>query len=263
MRTVRIALGCAATILLSAVFAPANAASPPPPWLARINMYRAMDQLPPVANDPAFTEGDQKHAVYLIKNFSRRIRDGSAESADIDSESPTLPLYSKQGRTAALHCETDFIFGDRQTPEKAIDLWFEGPHHRMLLLNPDLERIGYGYYCEENLCAQTIDVTQGTSEKPVDPEKRAAIEFPPANSTLSINDLPHESPDPLAACHGYAYPVGLPITFEIGSFVGAKLGAYSIAKKMIRTRPRSRRAATTLTAIATRRARRWAWWWEA
>ena len=231
MRTVRIAAGGAAAMLLSAAFAPVNAASPPPPWLARINMYRAMDQLPPLANDPALTQGDQDHAVYLIKNFARAIRDGSAQSADIDNESPAMPFFSKKGRLAALHSEANFVFGAHQSSETAVDWWMQGPHHRMQLLNPDLERIGYGYYCEEGLCAQIVDVADGILKQPVDPDKRSAIEFPPANSTLSLNELPHESPDPLAACPGYAYPVGLPITFEIGSFVGAKLDAYSIAKK--------------------------------
>jgi hypothetical protein len=223
-------VACAAMILLGAMFAPAQAAAPPPPWLACINMYRAMDQLPPIANDPALTAGDQHHAIYLIKNFAQRVRDGSASSSEINSESPTLPFFTKAGLGAAPQCETDFVFGKHQSPESAIDLWMQGPHHRMLLLNPELERIGYGFYCENGLCAQTVDVANGISSKPIDPDNQFAIEFPPANSTLSLNDLPHELPNPLSTCPDYAFPVGLPITFEIGLFARAKLSSYSIVK---------------------------------
>ncbi len=65
--------------ILLAICQPIYAAAPAPPWLARVNMYRAMDQLAPIANDPALTAGAQNHAVYLIKNFSRRVRDGSCK----------------------------------------------------------------------------------------------------------------------------------------------------------------------------------------
>ncbi len=202
-----------------------------PPWLARINMYRAMDQLPPLANDPALSEGAQDHAIYLIKNFAKRVRDGTVDAADLSSESPARPFYKTEGRTAASHCEVDFDFGEHLSQERAIDRWIEGPLHRMLLLNSELRRIGYGYYCEDGLCAQTVDVVDGLAKEPVDPDTQVAIEFPPANSTLSVSDLSRESPDPLTACPGYTYPVGLPITFEIGYFAGAKLTAYSIVRK--------------------------------
>ncbi len=225
-----------AIALLSAGLSPAHAApssgqsSAPPPWLVRINMYRAMEQLPPLENDPVLTEGSQNHAVYLVKNFARRVHDGTADNAEMSTESEARPSYSSRGRTAAPHCEVDFAYGPHQSQEAAIDRWMEGPLHRMLLLNRDLLRVGYGYYCEKSLCAQTVDVVDGLREHSIDPDQQIAIEFPPANSTLSISDLPYEAPDPLSACPGYTYPVGLPITFEIGSFVGAKLTSFSLVE---------------------------------
>ena len=217
--------------LLLAMCPPAWAGTPSPPWLARVNMYRAMDHLPPIANDPSLSEGAQDHAIYLIRNLARRVRDGSASSADISSESPKKPLYTSRGRNVAPHCEVDFELGEHQSQDAAIDRWVQGPYHRMLLLNPSLQRMGYGYYCEKALCAQIVDVEDGIAREPVDPDKQVAIEFPPANSTLSLSELRHEEPNPLDACPGYAYPVGLPITFEIGAFAGAKLVSYSIVKK--------------------------------
>ena len=218
------------TILLAlCVFAYAE--KPAPPWLSRINMYRAMEELPPLANDPALSQSAQSHAVYLIKNFSRGVRDGSAKSSDIGSESSKKPFYTVGGHSIAPNCETAFGFGEHQSLDAAIDEWVQGPYHRMLLFNPALQRIGYGYYCEDGLCAQVVDVEDGIARKPVEPDKQVAIEFPPANSTLSLSDLGHEEPSPLEACPGYAFPVGLPITFEIGAFEGAKLGSFSIVKQ--------------------------------
>jgi hypothetical protein len=216
--------------ILLMLCASAYGAKPPPPWLSRINMYRGMEELPPLANDPALSEGAQSHAIYVIKNFAKGVRDGSAKSSDIGSEASNKPFYTAGGRSIAPHCETAFQFGEHQAQDAAIDEWLRGPYHRMLLLNPALQRIGYGYYCEDGLCAQVVDIEDGVARAPIDPDKQVAIEFPPANSTLSLSDLSHEEPNPLAACPGYAYPVGLPITFEIGAFVGAKLGSYSIVK---------------------------------
>ena len=217
--------------MLLALCASAHAGKPAPPWLSRIDMYRAMEGLPLLANDPATSEGAQNHAVYLIKNFARAVRDGTAKSSDIGSESSKKPFYTTRGRSVAPHAETDFEFGEHHSQDAAIDAWVQGPYHRMLLFNPALQRIGYGYYCEQGLCAQVVDIEDGIAREPVDPDKQVAIEFPPANSTLSLSDLRHEEPSPLEACAGYAYPVGLPITFEIGSFTGAKLVSYSIVKK--------------------------------
>jgi hypothetical protein len=201
-------------MMLFATMVASAGAETPLPWLARINMYRAMDQLPPIANDPALTTGAQDHAIYVIKNFAKQVHDGSVTAAEISSESSQRRLQTSAGSTVAPHSEIDFAFGEHQSQEAAIDRWIQGPHHRMLLLNPELQRIGYGYYCERGLCAQIVDVEDGIARAPVDPDKQVAIEFPPANSTMSLNELSQESPDPLSACPGYTYPTGLPITFE-------------------------------------------------
>jgi hypothetical protein len=218
-------------MMLFATMVASAGAETPLPWLARINMYRAMDQLPPIANDPALTRGAQDHAIYVIKNFAKQVHDGSVTAAEINSESSQRRLQTSAGSTVAPHSEIDFAFGEHQSQEAAIDRWIQGPHHRMLLLNPELQRIRYGYYCERGLCAQIVDVEDGIARAPVDPDTQVAIEFPPANSTMSLNELSQESPDPLSACPGYTYPTGLPITFEIGSYIGAKLFAYSILRK--------------------------------
>jgi hypothetical protein len=194
-------------------------------------MYRAMEQLPPVADDPRLSEGSGNHAKYLAMNFGERVRDGTALAADMHTEVASRQYFSRVGLASAPHCEVDFELSDHQSEEDGIDTWIEGPLHRMLLLNPNLERMGYGHYCEKSVCVQAVNVIDGVSEKPFDPDKQVAIEFPPANSTMSLYDLPNEMPSPLTACSGYTYPVGLPITFQTGFYAGARLSAFAIVNK--------------------------------
>ena len=209
----------------------AKTTTAPQLWLARVNMYRAMEELPPVADDLQTSEGARNHAKYLAINFGERVRDGSALANNMHTEAASRKYFTRTGLEAAPHCEVDFEIGDHQSEEEAVDLWIEGPLHRMLLLNPNLERMGYGYYCEKSVCVQAVNVIDGVSEKPFDADKQVAIEFPPANSTLSLYDLPNETPSPLTSCSGYTYPVGLPITFQIGFYVGARLSGFAIVRK--------------------------------
>ena len=37
-------------------------------WLTRVNLYRATALLPPVVENPTFSDGDWKHARYIVKN---------------------------------------------------------------------------------------------------------------------------------------------------------------------------------------------------
>src|SRR5262249_42000195 len=156
----------------------------PPPWLVRINMYRAMAELPLLANDEGLSKGSQNHAKYLVKNYAKSVREGKASEADLDTESSSHLFYTHEGKIAASHCEIDFNFEQHPSQDRAIDRWIEGPIHRMLLLNPDLQRIGYGYYCEDGFCAQAVNVVDGIAETATDPDKQLAIEFPPVSTTI-------------------------------------------------------------------------------
>ena len=97
------------------------------------------------------------------------------------TEAPERSGFTKIGRSAAPHCEVDFEIGGDQSQAAAIDNWVEGPLHRMLLLNPALVRIGYGYYCDKSVCVQTINAVDGLAKKSLDADAQVAIEFPPAN----------------------------------------------------------------------------------
>jgi hypothetical protein len=40
----------------------------------------------------------------------------------------------------------------------AIDGWISAPFHRFPLLNPNLQRVGYGSFCEDGTCAAAINI---------------------------------------------------------------------------------------------------------
>jgi hypothetical protein len=55
------------------------------------------------------------------------------------------------------------------------------------------------------------------------------VSFPPANSTVPLADMAYpEWPEPLTSCAGYRYPVGLPITLQLGADQIVSLSTYSL-----------------------------------
>src|SRR5262249_16926489 len=54
------------------------------------------------------------------------------------------------------------------------------------------------------------------------------VQFPPEGSTVPMTEmLRGEWPNPVAACSGYSYPVGLPVTLQLGSDQQLALSSYS------------------------------------
>jgi len=45
-----------------------------------------------------------------------------------------------------------------------------------------------------------------------------------------LDELPGEWPNPLTACPNYAFPVGVPITIQLGVNVDAKLTSYALTQ---------------------------------
>ena len=66
------------------------------PWLARLNHYRSLAGLPPVAEDPALSEGDALHARYLVKSYAEAIRRGGI-GGEAHEENRASPWYTVKG----------------------------------------------------------------------------------------------------------------------------------------------------------------------
>ena len=206
--------------------------SPPRAWLAQLNHYRALAKLKPVVEDSALSDGDLRHAEYLVKNHAEAVKRGANLGADAHTEDRSTPFYSDAGRAAAKAsnvAQTTLPPAGSLPPVWAIDFWMEGPFHRLPILNPGLARVGYGESCAQGMCAAALNVNAGAPAALAEGLKfDAPIMFPPDGSMVSLLQLDREWPNPLSACPGYEKPVGLPITLQTGEWTDVKLDAYSL-----------------------------------
>ena len=175
-------------------------------WLEYVNFYRDTACLPHVAEDPAMSDGDQKHARYIVKNDILQ-----------HDEDPANPWYTPEGRTAAQQSNLAASTSASASDEWAFDTWMQAPFHAVGLLDPKLERVGYGSYHESDGGLQTgvgVNVIAGrnyaaTSAYPVI--------WPAQGMTVPIRLHWGESPSPLTSCPGYQSPSGLPVIVQFGA----------------------------------------------
>lgn len=214
---------------------PPPATGPSPAWLARVNYFRTAAGLPALAEDPALSDGDRKHAVYLVKNYGDRLRSGGHLGADAHSEDNSMPYYSAAGDRAAHSSDESeeyaTVLADPQT--WAIDNLMAVPFHRLFILNPLLKTVGYGQDCENHVCVAMLNVLSGAGSLPMGGAPLAhAIEFPADGMAIpsKMNRMMGEWPSPLTSCDGYSFPTGIPATVQLGPMVDAQLGAFSISR---------------------------------
>ncbi len=214
----------------------------PDTWLARINYYREMAGLDPVSQDPKMSEGDIKHARYMVKNFARRTDLG----LDAHREVKQNQWYTPEGYIAARTSDVIPPGEIALTDKQAIDMWIAGPFHRLPILNPALKKVGFGSYSEDGESAMAMALRKPSAledpnapspyRRSFIPEDRSddqeqsntsftrAVEFPPANSTFPLAAFSSgEWPNPLASCPGYQAPTGIPITLQLGGPASHKI----------------------------------------
>ncbi|HLX38114.1 MAG TPA: FHA domain-containing protein, partial [Candidatus Binataceae bacterium] len=71
-----------------------------PLWLRRINDFRATAGLAPVDSDSRLSDGDRKHATYIMKNFATEMLTGEL-GAEAHTEESSRPFYTPEGAEAA------------------------------------------------------------------------------------------------------------------------------------------------------------------
>jgi hypothetical protein len=98
-----------------------------------------------------------------------------------------------------------------------------GPFHRIALLNPELRRVGFGEFHDDSRHAYAINLGLTPSRRFEPP-----IAFPPDGTTIALQSLRGEWPDPLASCPDYSAPAGLPITLELGPHTVPQVSEYSL-----------------------------------
>ena len=224
----------AAAARASAAAPIATPSGPQPEWLKRLNAYRAMAKLRPVAEDSALSAGDRAHVNYLIENLGPALRRGGNPGIDAHLESPDKPGYTTAGARAGKSSDVDFIaFGGMKLKDPvgwALVDWISGAFHRLPLLDPRLRRVGFSQICERGLCVAALDAQSGIEPGPSRVEYSAPIEFPANGTVFDLRTFTNEWPNPLSACPGYAAPTGLPITVMTGNWLDAELNSYSIER---------------------------------
>ena len=226
-------------------------AGPQPGWLKRVNYYRAMAKLPPIVEDPALSKGDLAHATYLVKNFGDKIEHGGSIGAEMHTEDPTKPGFTPLGLEAGKSSVVDVYYtsgnaaagarnssdpdewaADRApgSPEWSIDGWMSIPFHRAPILNPRLERAGFGIFCESGVCSAGLNLPDGSQHHMPRGTMTTPIEFPPDGSTITMRSFANEWPDPLTSCPGYEPPSGLAITLQLGADMDTHLSGYSLKR---------------------------------
>lgn len=129
----------AAAMALAIAAAPLSVAGAVDDWagrmLDRINEYRTLDELPPLALDPALMRAAMAHTHDMAENdmFEHTGSDG----ADLGAR---LRRVEYRFRQAA-----ENLAGGIESPERTVDRWMVNSGHRHNLLNPIFRDIGIGY----------------------------------------------------------------------------------------------------------------------
>jgi uncharacterized protein YkwD len=188
--------------------------TPTPEWFIYLNQLRAVAELPPVANNPDWSQDSWEHSRYMVKNN------------DITHyQDETNEWYTPGGYDAGRYGN---IYGSgwTSTPDKtAINYWMTAPFHAVPILNPRLHTVGFGSY-RENIgwlkMGATLDVRRGR-DTVVPPGIVYPLMYPvPGGETWLTEFRGGEWPDPLPHC-GYNVPhpqipqVGAPIIIQMGT----------------------------------------------
>jgi hypothetical protein len=179
--------------------APAQGDNPPPilasaDWLTTVNYYRAMAVLGTVSENTTWSDGDQKHAIYM------------AENREFDhDETFGNTWYTPEGNAAAATSNVAGFWvspGPINCPDRTmIEFWIAGPFHLTGIIDPKLQTTGWGKYISQvnfpnQTCAAALDVINGRTGAAAGP-----IKFPgPGMTTPVLTYKGAEFPDPLLSC---------------------------------------------------------------
>jgi hypothetical protein len=215
--------------------------------LARWNYYREAAGVPPIVAAPALNEAALHHAKYLVNNHINAgdgvVRNGHLSmtgwNASAHAESPGNPWYTVDGAKWADYAN---VFRGSTVPADGaalVDVQAVRLSAVTAMLDPQLAAVGFGIYCDNGDCAGVIVYRRGLTKSQflaqyegnamewnamlgtmpfTEARLRKPIEFPAAGMQFPLRaDRDDKSLDPLAGCHGYSAPSGVPIVLELGA----------------------------------------------
>ena len=179
-----------------------------PEWLAYLNRFRTMANLPPLVDLEGSTTGSRLHSRYMVGN----------DAPIAHFEEKEKPFYDENGDQAARSAnlfatgqmEANYLWG--------INFWISAPFHLLGILNPNLEVVGFGEYKEE------VGGTQMAAVLNLLPSPAGSvpvIEYPimfPGDGTETwvVRHSLFEWPYPFDGCPGFEPPTGPPIVILLG-----------------------------------------------
>lgn len=182
-------------------------------WLARLNYWRFTAGLPPLTENPTWSQGDYNHSLYMVK-----------DQLVTHYETPGQPYYTPEGDTAARNGNIEVNSFTSFTDDQAIDFWMQAPFHALGMMDPRLSSTGFGAYREARsgwAAGFTLDVLRGNSFS----GGTYPVTWPANGMTVPLRSYGGgEFPDPLQACPGYTVPTGLPVFIQVGGNIGTTAG---------------------------------------
>jgi len=104
--------------------------------VASVNAVRKTAGLKPVRLDAELSRGCQSHARYLALNFQR----SAGKGMNVHRQDPDLPGASPEGEKTAGESVIAVILD----PQICVENWMATLYHRIPILAPSLERVGFG-----------------------------------------------------------------------------------------------------------------------
>ncbi len=173
--------------------------------VAKLNEYRALAGVMPAELDYALSRGCQQHANYLSRNDISL----SVVGLGAHDEDPVRPGFTYAGTLAA---QNSVIF-QGVGPVEAIDKWFQTLYHRIGLLDPNLQRIGFGTYNGY----QVMDIHQGRLKGSA--ITTLTVVYPAADTMNVPGVFKNEIPAPVPGDDS----LGIPITVEFFGHYGTSI----------------------------------------
>lgn len=186
-------------------------------WLVHVNEFRSVIRLSPVTEDPDMTKAARKHSTYMVET-------GFVEHG----EKADSPWRTPAGHQAGEQSNVAGGTGDPPTSEQAIDLWIEGPFHRLGLMRPGWRTTGFalesGMRDGEMRWGATLNVIGGLTGSS---SAHWPVVWPNARQTVATSFLQFERiewPDPAVGCaNSRSTDYGTIITASFGPGAPAKV----------------------------------------
>jgi hypothetical protein len=180
--------------------------------LDTVNGYRSAVGAPPVSEDPALSQGAEAHAYYYLFNLGQP----QLQGLGIHSEDESLPGFT--GANSLLRDRHFGYSGTRgaevidhvATPEGSVRVWIDSVYHRYPLLARETAAAGFAVVSLGIVSISILDLGVG------DPGQSDPVVYPtPGQVDVPVQFNGREVPDPVPA--GGAYPVGYPVTLQVGA----------------------------------------------